>query len=254
MPPPATPADEHRRSTVAPALGTTMLGFHPQGPFADLRVRVAVAAAVTEVGIEAGADGDRCPTGPRRWPAAAGDAGTRAPRPARADDGRGARRCWPRPATRTATGCPPCGRRCPPTCALLESDLIESLGELGVEIEILWIERGTSLSTLDCHFTLSTWIADYPDPDGFFRGLLGERHERVLGDDELSRLVAEARASRDRDARLALYSAVDRRLVEQALLVPVAYSRAVLLRRAWVKGVWANPLTPIRFDLAVVDR
>ena len=70
---------------------------------------------------------------------------------------------------------------------VLESDLIESLGELGVEIEILWIERGTSLSTLDCHFTLSTWIADYPDPDGFFRGLLGERHERVLGDDELSR-------------------------------------------------------------------
>jgi hypothetical protein len=36
--------------------------------------------------------------------------------------------------------------------------------------------------------------------------------------------------------------------------VPVAYSRTALLRRRWVQGVWANPLTPIHFDLAMVDR
>ena len=37
-------------------------------------------------------------------------------------------------------------------------------------------------------------------------------------------------------------------------MVPLAYSRTALLRRPWVKNVWANPLTPIRFDLAMVDR
>jgi hypothetical protein len=34
----------------------------------------------------------------------------------------------------------------------------------------------------------------------------------------------------------------------------VAYSRSVLLTRPWVSGVWANALTPIRFDLATVER
>ena len=63
---------------------------------------------------------------------------------------------------------------------LLESELVESLAGLGVQVEIDWIEKGTSLSTLDCDFTLSTWIADYPDPDGFFRGLMGARRQGVL--------------------------------------------------------------------------
>ena len=37
-------------------------------------------------------------------------------------------------------------------------------------------------------------------------------------------------------------------------MLPVAYSRATLLRRPWVQGVWANALTPLRLDRAVVER
>ncbi|MDX6521581.1 MAG: hypothetical protein QOF08_2186, partial [Gaiellales bacterium] len=58
----------------------------------------------------------------------------------------------------------------------------------------------------------------------------------------------------DQDERLRLYSEVDRRLVGSAFLLPVAYSRAVLLTRPWVHGLWANALTPIRFDQAMVER
>ena len=34
----------------------------------------------------------------------------------------------------------------------------------------------------------------------------------------------------------------------------ISYSRATVLRRPWVQGVWANALTPLRLDQAVVER
>jgi ABC-type transport system substrate-binding protein len=136
----------------------------------------------------------------------------------------------------------------------LESHLVDCLAQLGLESELIWIERGAPLSPIDCHVWLVTWLADYPDPDGFFRGLLSDQHDRLLNDPDLTALLAEARASRDRDERLRLYSSVDHRLVEESLLVPVAYSRAVLLTRPWVHGLWANALTPIRFDRATIER
>jgi ABC-type transport system substrate-binding protein len=81
-----------------------------------------------------------------------------------------------------------------------------------------------------------------------------DRRDGLLEKAGLTDLLSEARASLDRDERLRLYSAVDHSLVEQSLLVPVAYSRAVLLTRPWVHGLWANALTPIRFDRATVER
>jgi peptide/nickel transport system substrate-binding protein len=76
----------------------------------------------------------------------------------------------------------------------------------------------------------------------------------VLNDPTLTQLLADASASRDRDARLALFAEVDRRLVSEALLVPLSYARSVLLKRPWVHGIWSNALTSLRFDQATVER
>ena len=43
-------------------------------------------------------------------------------------------------------------------------------------------------------------------------------------------------------------------MAEWVLLVPVAYLRMTILRRPWVHGLWANALTPFRFDAVIVDR
>ena len=94
----------------------------------------------------------------------------------------------------------------------------------------------------------------YPDPHGFFRGLLSKRHLGVLNDPTLTRLLADASASRDRDARLALFAEVDRRLVSESLMVPLSYARSVLLKRPWVHGIWSNALTSLRFDQATIER
>jgi ABC-type transport system substrate-binding protein len=134
------------------------------------------------------------------------------------------------------------------------ADVEDWLAELGMSVTVEWLGPGPWLSGLDCDAWLCGWVADYPDPDGFFRGLLSDRHVRLLDDDEVTRLLVEARGSRDRDRRLELYGALDRRLVEQSLLVPVFYARSVLLHRPWVHGLWANVLTPLRFDQATVKR
>jgi ABC-type transport system substrate-binding protein len=127
-----------------------------------------------------------------------------------------------------------------------------ALAEVGLRAEMRWVDIGETLSTIDCDAWLCGWQADYPDPDGFFRGLLSERHLAVLADDELGELLARARASRDRDERLRLYGEVDRRLVSQALMVPAHYGRSVLMQRPGVDGIWANALSRLRFDQAMV--
>jgi ABC-type oligopeptide transport system substrate-binding subunit len=128
------------------------------------------------------------------------------------------------------------------------------MGRIGVKLELELMDQGSMVRTIDADAWISGWMADYPDPHGFFRGLLSKRHLGVLNDPTLTQLLADASASRDRDARLALFAEVDRRLVSETLLVPLSYARSVLLQRPWVHGIWSNALTALRFDQATVER
>jgi hypothetical protein len=40
---------------------------------------------------------------------------------------------------------------------------------------------------------------------------------------------------------------------ELALMVPLAYPRATLLERPWVRCVWADAISPVRLAEAVLD-
>jgi oligopeptide transport system substrate-binding protein len=238
---------------VVPALGTTMLGFHPHPPFDDVRLRTALAAAVERVadGMEAIGLPVRPARGGGVLPPAMPGHSRRLREPLTVD----------RAADLLAEAGYPGGRglaplqlaipnRVPQLAGVVE----EALSAIGVSVEIRWIDIGEALSVVECDAWLCGWMADYPDPDGFFRGLLSGRHVAVLGDPELGDRLAAARASRDREERLRLYGDVDRRLVEQALIVPVHYGRSLLLRRAPIDGIWANALTPLRFDQAMDTR
>jgi ABC-type transport system substrate-binding protein/class 3 adenylate cyclase len=244
---------EHTLAQLAPGLGSTILGFHPRPPFDDARVRSAVAAAVSQLAaaVESRGMAARPAMAGGLLPPAMPGHSHNLREPLTLDQARAA----------LAEAGYPGGEGLPPLrlAALLPMrpmlvDVEDWLAELGMSVTVEWLGPGPSLSGLDCDAWLCGWLADYPDPDGFFRGLLSDRHVRVLDDDEVTRLLMEARGSRDRDRRLELYGALDRRLVEQSLLVPVFYARSVLLHRPWVHGLWANVLTPLRFDQATVKR
>jgi ABC-type oligopeptide transport system substrate-binding subunit len=60
-------------------------------------------------------------------------------------------------------------------------------------------------------------------------------------DDEIDRLLHDARSIRNRDERLRLYREADRLLVaERAALVPLAYGRGSIHVRPWIQGFWTN--------------
>ena len=78
------------------------------------------------------------------------------------------------------------------------------------------------------------WNADYPDPDCFLnvgiRSLLP--HWR---NDKYSHLLEEAQRTVDQGDRIRLYQAADKILIEDAVVMPIAYSMFHQLCKPWVK-------------------
>ena len=132
--------------------------------------------------------------------------------------------------------------------------LASQWAELGAHVEIAQTDKVTASGMRDEQLWISGWWADYPDPDGFFRGLF-----RVgwpfHHDEEIDELLAEGRSLRNQDERMRVYHDIDRHWVaEQAGILPLSYGRDLLLRRPWVDGVRANPLHRPHLDGIVVNR
>jgi ABC-type transport system substrate-binding protein/class 3 adenylate cyclase len=97
------------------------------------------------------------------------------------------------------------------------------------------------------------WSSDYPDPDGLLSTFLVAQGS--VAPDEVTSLVARARALQERDARLELFREADRLLVaEQTWIVPVIYDPFAVLHRHNVKGFWPAPMGMSPLDDVVVDR
>src|SRR4029077_10261705 len=55
---------------------------------------------------------------------------------------------------------------------VLEPGIERALAQIGVGVDFKISERGSRTSQIPADLWLTSWVADYPDPDGFFRGLL----------------------------------------------------------------------------------
>jgi ABC-type transport system substrate-binding protein len=99
----------------------------------------------------------------------------------------------------------------------------------------------------------SGWTADYPDPDGFFRGLLTLGEWPFYSDDDILELIERGRSLHDQGERMRTYHEIDRLWVgERAAILPIAYPRSVVLRRPWIEGLWASALSRAHMDSVVV--
>jgi ABC-type transport system substrate-binding protein len=99
---------------------------------------------------------------------------------------------------------------------------------------------------------LWAWVSDVPDP----RGMIEIFEEvPVYRDAEIDDLVARARSGLDQDERMRLYREVERLwIAERAAIIPIGYMRETLVRRPWVEGLWATPLSKGPLDEVVVRR
>jgi oligopeptide transport system substrate-binding protein len=143
-----------------------------------------------------------------------------------------------------------------PDWALSLDPLLEAWEELGARVRVRTTTGHFDIPYLhDAHFWVSGWTADFPDPDGFFRGLIQGAEWPFYEDEEISYLLEEARSVRNRDERIRRYQEIDRLWVlERATILPLSYTRRLVVRRPWVKGVRANALSRVLLDEVVIDR
>ena len=132
--------------------------------------------------------------------------------------------------------------------------LVELWTPIGVKVNLVPRKAHVDWDVLgDAHMWWSGWTADYPDPDGFFRGLLTLGQWPFYRDDDILELLERGRSLRDQGERMRVYHEVDHLWVgEHAAILPIAYPRSSLLRRPWVDGLWASPLSRAHLDTVVI--
>ncbi|MGH3024547.1 MAG: ABC transporter substrate-binding protein [Gaiellaceae bacterium] len=132
-------------------------------------------------------------------------------------------------------------------------ELVEQWKAIGARVRIRMAPAPVEWDQLgDSHMWWTGWMADFPDPDGLFRGLLREQWP-FHRDDDILELLDRGRSLRDQSERMRAYHEVDRLWVsERAAILPLAYLRSELLRRPWIEGLWASPLARAHLDAVVV--
>jgi ABC-type transport system substrate-binding protein/class 3 adenylate cyclase len=131
--------------------------------------------------------------------------------------------------------------------------LSRQFAEVGVRMRVDTSDRWHRIAG-DVHMWLATWHADYPDPDGFYLGFL-QLDLPLYRDEETDAVLARARASRDRDDRLRLYREFEKLWIgRRAALVPLSYSRQLVLRRTHVDCLRLNPMRVFHLEQVVVER
>jgi ABC-type transport system substrate-binding protein/class 3 adenylate cyclase len=131
--------------------------------------------------------------------------------------------------------------------------LVDQWRAIGARIHVRHAPGHVDCPEVDeAHLWLTGWTADYPDPDGFFRGLLLQGSPFYC-DEDILELLEHGRTLQEQDERLRAYHEVDRLWVaEHAAILPLSYPRSMLLRRPWVQRLWASPLSRAHLDEVVV--
>jgi ABC-type transport system substrate-binding protein/class 3 adenylate cyclase len=125
---------------------------------------------------------------------------------------------------------------------------------LGAKTRVVPLPAG-SYEGSGAHAVLDGWLADYPDPQNFLEAIHAIPDMHVLRDDRVDRLLAQARALRDRRARVRVYEDIENIwITEQAAVLPLDYFRQHALRRPWVDGYWVNSCSSAPLEQVTLRR
>lgn len=125
---------------------------------------------------------------------------------------------------------------------------------LGIQISVKILDRAAYIaesSQRRLAFFLNGWTADYLDAMTYLESqwASSSRFNRVQWrDQEFDRLLDSAKHTADEGARVQLYHAAERRLMEQWALVPLPVPKRLALRRKGLAGVAPNPASIAEFE------
>ncbi|HET6444926.1 MAG TPA: BREX system ATP-binding domain-containing protein, partial [candidate division Zixibacteria bacterium] len=83
------------------------------------------------------------------------------------------------------------------------------------------------------HIMVTSWTADYPDPDNFLR--VGAICLNLWKNERFEGLVQEAQRTTDHELRMQMYRQADQILIDEAAIIPIGYSNMPVLIKPWLK-------------------
>ena len=144
----------------------------------------------------------------------------------------------------------------PKTTDLILKDL-RAQWQQTLEVDISWElldadELYDYSSGREPHLAYDNWMAFYLDPDYFLRVgvnqlLPGWRNETYSG------LVEGARRVSDQEARMKMYRAADKILIDEVALLPIAYPTMAVLVKPWVGNYADDPSSFLDWKGIVIE-
>ncbi len=133
---------------------------------------------------------------------------------------------------------------------------------LGIEVEIRQVEWATYLQELNRRnlqlYAGLGWQADYPDPENFLDILFHSQSEANHGayrNEQVDRLLEQARTEQDPQRRLQLYQQAERLIVDEAFIIPLWYTgEQKVLVKPYVKGYRLSPMVLPRLKDVWLDK
>jgi ABC-type transport system substrate-binding protein len=225
-------------------LSTTFVGLNPtRPPFGDLRVRQAFALAIDRAAILASGRSARIrPNGilPPGMPGYTPESKLLEHDPARAR------------ALLAAAGYPG-GQGLPPivyTTASqteeadrLNRSIAQQLAAVGFQLTLQkmeWLDFSRHLDQKDLQCFNVTWVADIPDPDSFLNPLCqsdGGANFACYASKEVDALLSTGRNTRSATARVEIYRDAERRVLQDAALVPLFHPLSAVAIQENVRGL-----------------
>lgn len=138
--------------------------------------------------------------------------------------------------------------------------VLDALAGVGFRVRVLPCTQ----SELESHRAQATtdlcfwgWVADYPDADAFYHGVLHSNAGcvgRYCGSEGLDHFVDLGRVETDMSRRHRIYREIEDTLVEHALLIPISHPLVSCFARPGVHGVHLNVSTPlVSYERIFVD-
>jgi len=126
-----------------------------------------------------------------------------------------------------------------------------NLAEIGVEINIVreeWAPYLEKTQNGEHQMYMLGWSGTNGDPDYFLSSLLhgnnvGDSNREFYANDEVDRLLDEAKVAVDQDEREDLYKQAQAIIAEEAPMIPLVHSTPVMATAAYVKDYIPHPST-----------
>jgi ABC-type transport system substrate-binding protein len=116
----------------------------------------------------------------------------------------------------------------------------EDLSNLGIATEIVVEDGGTYWDSIvkdDAMIFINGWAAGIPDPSDVFDFLVKDAGSSLRYDNpEVNDLLSQARVETDEAKRLEMYQKVHDIVMDDAILIPSAYSKVSWLQKPWIDG------------------